>query len=219
MKVIYHYLCVCAKAIARGAGGCTAREHFHLVPGGRKHLVAMPIHRQVVWRERETRVVCMAASFTPAFPPAPPHYPSAATPPRTAVEIASVWYTVVADFFITNSADSLREFGPALPTHFTTPASAWFWVLLLLVCCLLPYLAFQAHLLPHCCGKWVGRTYFYPCLPCTLWHNKHEFKSKWWSYIDEGDDGSPPVLMGSAPLFVSQLRELDMLGVAAVVNL
>ena len=88
------------------------------------------------------------------YPPAPP-YVAAST--RTGLEISSLWYSVFVDFFSTNAGESLIEFGPAVLNHFSTPASAWFWVLLLFACCLLPYLVFQAHCLPHCIGKWVGR--------------------------------------------------------------
>ena len=84
------------------------------------------------------------------------------------------------------------------------------------VCCCLPYLLFQKHLLPHYLGKWVGRLYFRPCLLCSIYGNKKTFKGKWWAYVD---DTMPPVLIGQAPLFHSQLRELDELGVNAIVNL
>ena len=76
------------------------------------------------------------------------------------------------------------------------------------VCCCLPYLLFQKHLLPHYLGKWVGRLYFRPCLLCSIYGNKKTFKGKWWAYVD---DTMPPVLIGQAPLFHSQLRELDEL--------
>lgn len=60
------------------------------------------------------------------------------------------------------------------------------------------------------------RCYFYPCLPCSIYGNRVEFKGKWWAYVDEG---SPAVLLGQAPLFASQLDELESLGVGAIVNL
>ena len=50
-------------------------------------------------------------------------------------------------------------------------------------------------MLPHYIGKWVGRAYFRPCLPCTIFSNKREFKGKWWAYVDAGN---PPVLLGQA---------------------
>ena len=117
-----------------------------------------------------------------------------------------------------------------LGAHMLSLPGLWVWVLLLLVCCIVPYWCFQKHWLPHCIGKWVGRIYFRPCLPCTILSNKREFSGRWWAYVDDGsmDMGStaeggrphsPPVLLGQAPLFNSQLRELETLGVSAIVNM
>ena len=119
-------------------------------------------------------------------------------------------------FFSCVAADSLSLFGPKVGEHLVTAPGLWFWLLIIIGCCFLPYICFQLHLLPHDVGKCVGRLYFRPCLPCTIYSNKVEFKGKWWAYVDES---TPPVLLGQAPLFQSQLRELDMLGVRAVVNL
>ena len=102
------------------------------------------------------------------------------------------------------------------PAYFGSLEAIWLWVLLGLVCVFTPYLCFQKHLLSHGLGKWVGRAYFVPCLPCTIYGNKKTFKGRWWAYAD---DSSPPVLLGQAPLFGSQVRELETLGVHAVVNL
>jgi len=77
-------------------------------------------------------------------------------------------------------------------------------------------MCFQKHLLPQWAGKLVGRTYFWPCIPCTIYGNKVEFKGQWWAHVD---DEPPEVLLGQAPLFLSQLRDLEKRGVKAIINL
>ena len=127
-----------------------------------------------------------------------------------------LWYSVVVDFFVQNAGAPFLAFWPALIDHLFSLAGLWFWIIVLLICCFIPYVCFQSHLLPHWAGQIVGRLYFRPCLPCTIYGNKKAFKGQWWAYIDEAD---PPILLGQAPLFESQLRELETLGVKAIVNL
>ena len=55
----------------------------------------------------------------------------------------------------------------------------WLWALLGCVLLFAPYFMFQKHWLPHCLGKWVGRLYFWPCIPCSVYGNKKEFKGEW----------------------------------------
>ena len=136
------------------------------------------------------------------------------------------------------SDEGLEAMALAIRNHLFSPFGLWFWLVVLCVLCTLPYICFQAHLLPHACGKYVGRAYFLPCLPCTIRSNQKVFKGRWWAYVDEGTTPvaggmshsatlassgrptkGPPVLLGQAPLFKSQLRELETLGVSAIVNL
>lgn len=117
---------------------------------------------------------------------------------------------------MSRAVDSLNEFAPALTNHFSSVSfTIWLPVILLCIIFCAPYACFQLRLLPNLCGKFIGRAYFYPCLLCTLRNNRKH----WWAYVDEGGPGSPPILLGAAPIRTKQLRELDLLGVKAVVNL
>lgn len=82
---------------------------------------------------------------------------------------------------------------------------------------IVPYLAFQKHLLPVCIGRYVGRLYFFPCLPFTVLSNRVTQKKRWWAHVD---DEHPAVLFGEGPfVFTGRVSELSGLGVGAVVNL
>ena len=105
---------------------------------------------------------------------------------------------------------------PAIGNHLFTLPGLWFWILVLCICGCLPYIAFQKHALPHGAAKWVGRCYFWPCVPCSIYGNHVEFQGQWWAYVDEE---SPPVLLGQAPLFHTQMQTMQALGVRAVINL
>ena len=87
---------------------------------------------------------------------------------------------------------------PAVGDHLMSVAGLWFWLLLCCICSCAPYAAFQKHALPHLLGKWVGRCYFWPCVPCSVCGNQVEFKGEWYAYVDEEQ---PAVLLGQAPLF------------------
>ena len=106
------------------------------------------------------------------------------------------WYALVYDFFYQGTARPTRRWleGPLLAFL----CSLWalcLWAPLGLACLLLPYLCFQKRLLPHCVAKWVGRLYFRPCLPCTIYGHQKIFKGRWWAFVDDGD-GGPPVIIG-----------------------
>jgi len=125
-----------------------------------------------------------------------------------------VWYYAVVNFLYEQMFRPIGDWDAA--GFFFSPAGLWVWVLLGLLCCCMPYMCFQKHLLPHDCGKLVGRAYFWPCIPCTIYGNKVEFKGQWWAHVD---DEPAEVLLGQAPLFGSQLRELERMGVKAIINL
>lgn len=144
----------------------------------------------------------------------------------------TVWYSVIVGFFIDEADEPLSGMLPAIGRHLTSPAGLWFWAILGMVVLVLPYAAFQSHLLPHWAGQCVGRVYFRPCLPCTIYGNKKTFKGQWWAPVDDGTtpvggpplpgqpkERAPPVLLGQAPLFDSQLRDLESMNVAGIVNL
>ena len=105
---------------------------------------------------------------------------------------------------------------PAVGEHLTSVAGLWFWLLLCCICSCAPYAAFQKHALPRLLGKWVGRCYFWPCVPCSVIGNQVEFKGEWYAFVDEEQ---PAVLLGQAPLFASYMEVLEDLGVKAVINL
>ncbi len=162
-----------------------------------------------------------------APPPAAPPLSSNVPLPSDTLEVAdssaltsfTLWYAVVYDFLYQGEMLPTGRWLDGVPAYLGSLSALWLWVLLALVCVILPYIFFQSHLLPHCLGKWVGRLYFVPCLPCTIYGNKKEFKGRWWAYVDDGEGGAPPVILGQAPLFQSQLRELEMLNVQGIVNL
>jgi atypical dual specificity phosphatase len=126
------------------------------------------------------------------------------------------WWATGADYLLEETRVHFTAWGAGLPAYLASPAAAWLYLLLGLLCCVLPYICFQNHWLPHCAGRIVGRACFRPCLPCTIYSNKVEFKGRWWAYVQ---NGPAPVILGQAPLFKSQLSELEQLGVNAIVNL
>ena len=84
------------------------------------------------------------------------------------------------------SPGPVPEWGPPeVPTHDDSEdvgdfleGAYWLWALLGCVLLFAPYFMFQKHWLPHCLGKWVGRLYFWPCIPCSVYGNKKEFKGE-----------------------------------------
>jgi len=106
------------------------------------------------------------------------------------------WYALVYDFFYQGMTRPTRRWleGPLL-AFLCSLWALFLWVPLALACILLPYLCFQKHLLPYCVAKWIGRLYFRPCLPCTIYGHQRTFKARWWAYVDDGD-GGPPVIIG-----------------------
>ena len=90
------------------------------------------------------------------------------------------------------SCSVAEPFGEWFPEGLVEPAVVWLWPFLGCICLVAPYFAFQKHWLPHTAGKWVGRIYFWPCIPCSVYGNKKEFKGKWYCTVEEG------VLLGQA---------------------
>jgi len=129
---------------------------------------------------------------------------------------ASAWFYVAAHYLSKELFTPIAEAGPDINSYVFSMSGIWIWILLALFCCCLPYALFQKHLLPHKAGMLVGRCYFWPCIPCTIYGNKVEFKGQWMCYVD---DESPSVLLGQAPLFDSQLKELEHLNARAIINL
>ncbi|KAL1528217.1 hypothetical protein AB1Y20_009576 [Prymnesium parvum] len=144
-----------------------------------------------------------------ALPPASPP-----PPPRGELDKYLLWYTVAVDFLYHSLAAHAEREWPAVCAYLAS--AYWLWALLAAICLFAPYFMFQKHWLPHFAGKWVGRIYFWPCIPCSVYGNKKEFKGEWFCVVG---DSSPPVLLGQAPLFRSQLDKLQDLGVRSVVNL
>jgi len=175
-----------------------------------------------------TAATVTVAAPPPAAPPEPPAPPPAssdlplptttlAVPASGGLSSFTLYYSVVYDFFYEGESHPFsRWLSEHVPEYLGSAYAVWIWVLFGLTCVCLPYICFQNHICPHNFGKWVGRLYFVPCLPCTIYGNKKTFKGRWWAYVD---DGAPPVILGQAPLFHTQLRELETLGVSAIVNL
>ena len=129
---------------------------------------------------------------------------------------AVLWYSVVVDFLHHLIFTPIGDAFPGIGAHLGSAAGVWFWILLCCCCAITPYMIFQKHMCPRRGGQCVGRCYFWPCAPCSIAGNYHEFKGKWWAYVD---DEKPPVLLGQAPLFDSQIKTLESLGVKAIINL
>ena len=190
--------------------------------------VALGVTIESITQQPSTSYVLVNPS--PTSPPPTPISP----PPRqrmSATDTASTWYSIVASFFGENLSDGVSSLLPAIRDHLLSITGIWFWLLLLICCCICPYWCFQKHYLPVSCGKVVGRAYFRPCLPCTIYSNKWEFKGKWYAYVDDGvtpvPGGSresqanrpPVVILGQAPIFKQQLAELEALGITGIINL
>jgi len=86
-------------------------------------------------------------------------------------------------------------------------------LLLLPSAAFLPFALFQRKLLPHSLARPVGRAYFWPTLPLTLWRSWLDGRGLWCEVDDTLMMGVVPVPLLGHP---SQLREL---GVRAVVNM
>jgi len=127
-----------------------------------------------------------------------------------------LWYYAFANYLYHQIFEPIGDALPDLGDYILSAEGCWVLVLVGLICCCMPYMLFQKHLLTHNCGKVVGRCYFWPCVPCSIYGNKVEFKGQWCAVCDEQE---PNVLLGQAPLFSSQLQVLDDMGCKAVINL
>jgi len=136
---------------------------------------------------------------------------------RSDMDASIIWYSIIVDYLYSLTVEPMINDGlKAVGDHLLSIAGLWFWLLVAFICWALPYILFQKHALGHFAAKHVGRCYFWPCVPCSIYGNHVEFKGEWWAYVD---DEQPAVLLGQVPLFSEQLHTLEAMGVKAIINL
>ena len=90
---------------------------------------------------------------------------------------AVLWYSVVVDFLHHLIFTPIGDAFPGIGAHLGSAAGVWFWILLCCCCAITPYMIFQKHMcVARRGGQCVGRCYFWPCAPCSIAGNYHEFK-------------------------------------------